>query len=447
MRVLAAGLLFTSLAAAASTPAAPTFSKDIAPILYKHCAGCHRPDDIAPMSLLDYKSARPWAKAIREAVLTRKMPPWFADARYGKFSNDARLAPEQIEAIERWVDSGAPEGDPKDLPATPLFPEGWKLGKPDIVVDIGEDYVVKPGNDSYEHFIVPTNLQQGVWIRAAEIRPGNRKVVHHVHVNLVQDEKQAGPTSIESMKSLNDFLIREGKLTRVREDAPVADNGCSADAANLPYIRGFQEGALASFLPGRAPDVFPEGLSKWVPANSKFEFVIHYAKISRDAQTDRTSVGLYLAPKPPEQALRRMDLRNFFFRIPPGDPSHEVTRCYTFERDKVLLSITPHMHYRGKDVTYDLTLPDGKHETLLLVPHYNFNWQLVYRFQEPVYAPKGSVLKVTAHYDNSPNNPFNPDPTKAIRWGDKSEEEMMTSWIEYVDGSSLRQTAAYAPAK
>jgi hypothetical protein len=357
------------------------------------------------------------------------------------------LAPEQIEAIERWVDSGAPEGDPKDLPATPLFTEGWKLGKPDIVVDIGEDYVVKPGNDSYEHFIVPTNLQEGVWIRAAEIRPGNRKVVHHVHVNLVQDEKQAGPTSIESMKSLSDFLIREGKLTRVREDAPVADNGCSADAANLPYMRGFQEGALASFLPGRAPDVFPEGSAKWVPANSKFEFVIHYAKTSRDAQTDRTSVGLYLAPKPPEQALRRMDLRNFFFRIPPGDPSHEVTRCYTFERDKVLLSITPHMHYRGKDVTYDLILPDGKHETLLLVPHYNFNWQLVYRFQEPVYVPKGSVLKVTAHYDNSLNNPFNPDPTKAIRWGDKSEEEMMTSWIEYVDGSSSRQTAAYSPAK
>src|SRR5579884_1891156 len=160
MRVLAGGLLFTSLAVAGSTPAAPTFSKDIAPIFYKHCTGCHRPDDIAPMSLLDYKSARPWAKAIREAVLTRKMPPWFADPGYGKFSNDARLAPAEIEAIKRWVDSGASEGDPKDLPAAPVFTQGWKLGKPDIVVDIGEDYVVKPGNDSYEHFIVPTNLRK-----------------------------------------------------------------------------------------------------------------------------------------------------------------------------------------------------------------------------------------------------------------------------------------------
>ncbi|HKW97712.1 MAG TPA: hypothetical protein VJN43_08245 [Bryobacteraceae bacterium] len=426
--IFALGLLF-----APHAPAAPTFSKDIAPIFYSRCVTCHRPNDIAPMSLLDYQSTRPWAKAIREAVLTRKMPPWFADPHWGSFSNDARLSAAEIDTIKAWVDDGAREGDPKDLPPAPVFVEGWRLGKPDIVVDIGQDFAVKAGNDAYEHFVVPTHFSHGIWIRAAEIRPGNRKVVHHVHVSVVQDSSQAGPTSIEAMTGLNKFLIHDGNLTRVRADAPVLDNACAANAPDLPYIHGFQEGALASFLPGRSPDVFPEGSAKWIPPGSKFEFVIHYAKTSRENQTDRTAVGLYLAPGPPETELRRMDLRNFFFRIPPGDPNHEVKRCYGFEKDKLLLSITPHMHYRGHDVTYELIRPDGRHEILLAVPHYNFNWQLVYRFKEPIRVEKGSTLIVTTHYDNSPNNPANPDPASAIRWGDKTEEEMMTSWIEYVD--------------
>ncbi|MEX2264802.1 MAG: hypothetical protein WD696_22800 [Bryobacteraceae bacterium] len=426
--LIALGFLSAALAGAA-----PTFSKDVAPIFFKHCAGCHRPNDIAPMSLLDYKSARPWAKAIRESVLTRNMPPWFADPRYGHFSNDARLSEREIETVKAWVDAGAPEGDPRALPEAPRFVEGWKLGQPDIVVDIGEDYVVKPGNDIYEHFVVETNLKEGVWIRAAEIKPGNRRVVHHVHVNLVLDQKAAGPTSIESMTSLNEFLLREGKLTRIRADAPVVDDACAANAPDLPYLRGFQEGALASFLPGRSPDVFPEGSAKWVPPGSKFDFVIHYAKTSEDRETDRTSVGLYVVPGPPKRVLRRMDLRNFFFKIPPGEPKHTVKRCYSFEKDKLLLSITPHMHYRGKDVEYLLIRPDGRREILLFVPRYNFEWQLVYRMKEPLLVEKGSTLIVTTRYDNSPNNRYNPDPAKSVRWGDKSEEEMMTSWIEYVD--------------
>jgi len=427
-RVLLFGLLALSLASAA------TFTKDVAPILFTHCAGCHRPNDIAPMSLLDYKSARPWAKAIREAVVSRKMPPWFADPHYGSFANDARLSDAEIDTIRAWVDAGAPEGDMRDLPRAPEFVEGWRLGKPDLVIDIGQDFRVKPGQDSYEHFVVPANFTGGRWIRAAEIRPGNRRVVHHVHVSVVADASEAGSTSIESMTALSSFLVRDGTLTRVRMDAPVVDNACAANLPDLPYLHGFQEGALASYLPGRAPDVFPDGSAKWIPAGSKFEFVIHYARTSDARQTDRTGVGLYLAPAPPDRILRRMDLRNFFFRIPPGDASHEVKRCYTFERDKLLLSITPHMHYRAHDVTYQLVRPSGRTETLLVVPHYDFNWQLVYRLKEPLLVEKDSRLIVTAHYDNSPNNPANPDPSQVIRWGDKSEEEMMTSWIEYFDG-------------
>jgi hypothetical protein len=436
--VWALGLLLASVAPA------PTFNKDVAPILYRRCAACHRPNDIAPMSLLDYKSARPWAKAIREAVLARKMPPWFADPHWGSFANDARLSASEIETLKTWADQGAQEGDARDLPAAPVFIEGWRLGKPDIVIDIGEDFVVKPGKDAYEHFTVQTHFTEGKWIRAAEIRPGNRRVVHHVHVSVVADEGQAGSTSIESMSALKTFLVREGTLTRIREDAPVVNDACAADAPDLPYLRGFQEGALASFLPGRAPDIFPEGTAKWIPPGSKFEFVVHYARTSTAAQTDRTSVGLYLAPGPPSRVLRRMDLRNFFFRIPPGAASHEVKRCYTFDQDRLLLSITPHMHYRGHDVRYELVQPGGRREVLLAVPSYNFNWQLVYRFKEPLQVEKGSRLMVTTHYDNSPNNPANPDPAQAIRWGDKSEEEMMTSWIEYLDvspGSAVAESA------
>ena len=176
-------------------PVAPTFTKDIAPILYKNCAGCHRPGEIAPMSLLDYESARPWAKAIRKAVVSRKMPPWFADPTHGAFANDPRLSEQEISRIKAWVDGGSPQGDARDLPPKPTFVEGWKLGKPDIVIDIGQDFAVAPGNDAYEYFTVPTNFTEGKWIRAAQILPGNRQVVHHVHVSLVMDDSRADGTN------------------------------------------------------------------------------------------------------------------------------------------------------------------------------------------------------------------------------------------------------------
>lgn len=421
------------LLAPAALVAAPTFSKDIAPIFHQHCVGCHRPKDIAPMSLLDYKSARPWAKAIRAAVINGKMPPWFADPHHGKFSNDARLSTTEIETIKAWVDAGAPAGDAREMPAPPVFAEGWRMGKPDIVIDIGEDFKITQGQDAYEHFTVATNFTEGKWIRAAEILPGNRQVVHHVHVILVQDAATMAPSSLEAMPELSKFLIHEGKLSRIRMDAPVVNDACAAGAPMLPNLTGFQEGALASFLPGRPPDIFPAGTAKWIPPGAKLEFVIHYANTPGERQTDRTSVGLYLAPGPPEQVLRRMDLRNFFMRIPPNEPNQEVKRCLTFEKDTLLLSFTPHMHYRGKDITYELIRPNGKREILLAVPRYDFNWQLVYRLMQPAHVEKGSTLVVTAHYDNSPNNAANPDPGKVIRWGDKTEEEMMTSWIEYLE--------------
>jgi hypothetical protein len=267
--ILSVGFLVSGLTAAASTL---TFTKDVAPIFYQRCVGCHRPHDIAPMSLLDYQSARPWAKAIREAVLARKMPPWFADPRWGHFSNDARLSQAEIDTIKAWADQGAKEGDPGDLPAPPAFTAGWHLGKPDIVIDIGEDHQVTPGEDAYEHFTVPTNFTAGRWIRAAEIRPGNRQVVHHVHVLLVQDNLAAmEAASTKNMPQLSRYLIREGKLSRIRQDAPVVNDACASEVPNLPFLSGFQEGGLAAFLPGRHPTYFrpaPPSGSRRAPSSS-----------------------------------------------------------------------------------------------------------------------------------------------------------------------------------
>lgn len=346
------------------------------------------------MPLIEYKSARPWAKAIREAVVARKMPPWFADPKFGSFANDPQLSEQEISTIKAWVDAGSPEGDARDLPLKPVFTDDWKLGKPDIVIDIGQDFVVWPGNEAYEYFTVPTHFTEGKWIRAAQILPGNRRAVHHVHVSVVTDQNGADSISTAFRQPLGQFWEVKDGLSRMRLDAPVVNDACAGAPPDLPNLSGFEEGSFTAMLP-----------------------------------------GLYLASRPPERPMRRLDLRNRYFLIPAGAGNHEVKRCYEFESDKLLVSITPHMHYRGKDARYELVRPDGRRETLLHVAPYDFNWQLLYRFREPVYVEKGSRLIVTFTYDNSPNNPANPDPARAVRWGDRSEDEMMTSWIEYLDAA------------
>ena len=435
MRLFAAALTFASIALAT-----PNFTKDVAPIFYKNCVGCHRPGEIAPMSLLDYQSARPWGKAIRAAVLTGKMPPWFADPRYGEFANDARLTKQEIETIKGWVDGGSVEGDPRDLPTAPKFVEGWRLGPPDVVIDIGQSFQVPPGRDLYKDFTVPTNFTEGRWIRAAQVLPGDRKLVHHAHVYVLSSERVPAPevATKSTAGMLAGFAEVQDGLSRVRDDAPVINDACAGNQG-LPNLAGFEEGSLATLLPGKPPDVFDVfgdgSTAKYIPPGAKLRFQIHYAKVAQ-ADSDRTRIGLYLAPKPPEKPLKRVDLRNRFFVIPAGAANHEVKRCYDVEQDKLLIAITPHMHYRGKDATYELLHADGRRETLLAVPRYSFDWQLQYRFKTPVLMEKGSRMVVTFHYDNSPSNPANPDPGKAIRWGDRSEDEMMVTWTETLDASS-----------
>src|SRR5450432_4884188 len=298
MRLLATGFTFASfIMAAPIAMATPNFTRDVAPILFKNCVGCHRPGQIAPMSLLNYQSARPWGKAIRESVVTRKMPPWFADPRYGEFANDARLTKREIDTVTAWVDGGAAEGDPRDLPTPPQFVEGWQLGKPDLVVDIGQDFLVPAGQDRYQDFVVSTNFTEGKWIRAAQVLPGNRKLVHHVHVYVVSNDSVPAPgPATKGAAGLGGFMDIEGGLSRVRDDAPVIDNACTG-SQDLPNMAGFEEGSLATLLPGKPPDVFDVfgdgSTAKYIPPGARLRFQIHYAKVAQ-ADTDRTSVGLYL---------------------------------------------------------------------------------------------------------------------------------------------------------
>ena len=422
-----------------------TYSADVAPILYKHCATCHHPDDIAPMALLTYQQTRPWAAAIREAVLTRQMPPWKADPRYGKWSNDWSLSDQEIATIKGWVDQGAREGDPQRSPAPPVFSTDWRIGKPDVVISIPPHSLTADGPDEYEYFTVPTNFTEDKWVVAAELRPGNRKIVHHAHVFVsapakpkpanAKKEEPADPQSAYA-----DWLrVHEGKLSWMRYEAPVIDDGCIVDdnsywPGDKPRDENFGSGGLiSSYLPGRGPDVYPQGTARKIPAGSNIGFQIHYSKATKKPEMDTTSVGLIFAKEPPQQVAKRVDLSNYFFRIPAGDPNVEVTECHTFKQDMYLTSLTPHMHLRGKDARFDATYPDGRKETLLLVPHYNFNWQITYRMEEPKFIPKGTRLAIVSHFDNSPNNPLNPDPAKVVRWGEASEMEMMDGWIEYLD--------------
>ena len=445
--IAASLVLSASIIANSGSAKDVTFNKDVAPIFYKNCAECHRSNDIAPMPLMTYKEARAWARSIKEKVVKREMPPWSPDPKYGEFTNDHRLAQKDIDTIVAWVDQGAKEGDAKDLLPTPEFTstDGWRLGKPDAVFDIGQEFTVNANTpDTIQSFIVPTNFKEDKWVTAAEILPGNRKVVHHV-IAFIQtpemiEQFKKGEGRARALMQSNVFY-REGTLLKVKADAPVIDDGCSAPNGGSAFKRpGAGEGGdafglfLAGYAPGKGIDVFPPGTAKKVPAGSMLVFQMHYSSYGgkfEGIQGDRTRLGLHFTSKPPERSLKTVGIQNHYFKLPAGDGNHEVTACYTFDVDVSLTSYMPHMHLRGKDMKYDVIYPDGRQETLLWVPKFSFSWQTMYYLKKPVSIPKGAKLIVTAHFDNSDKNKYNPDPAKTIRWGDPTYEEMMIGWMEY----------------
>jgi hypothetical protein len=420
-----------------TSPKNITFSKDVAPIFYKSCVECHRPGEAAPFSVLNYKDLRPWAKSIKEKVISRQMPPWHADPHVGRWANDPRLTQAQIDTISAWVDGGAAEGNPKDLPPAPQFVEGWTMGKPDVVIEMPEEYTVEAsGPDEYQYFDVPTNFKEDKYIQMAEARPGNRKVVHHIiafvvppgqpNLNMVPKEKRSA--ALEG--SLKDTpFYRDGFLIRMKKDQPIYNDGSEVPA----NLKGFNnvDDFLTAYAPGSDYGEWKQGMAKKVPAGATIRFQVHYSKVAGSVQKDRSMVGMIFSKEPPEKLMRTRAVSNVFFEIPPNADRHKVIAYWKPSLDVNLYSLMPHMHYRGVAMEYKVFYPDGKSEVLLNVPAYSFNWQMSYRPQTPIRIPAGSKIQVTGYFDNSTKNKYNPDPSKAVRQGEPTYDEMMMGFLDY----------------
>lgn len=402
-------------AAAAQTP---TFTKDVAPILDRNCVICHRKGDIAPMSLTSYEDARPWAKSIKAQVATGKMPPWHATEPRGTFSNDRRLTDREKETLVAWVDHGAPKGDSKDLPPVPTFAAGWEIGKPDLVLSMDKPFAVpESGTIRYQYVQIPTNFTEDKWVKAIEVRPGVRSVVHHI---LVFSKEPEGK-------------IAQPPFTPVVPKMPAFGTN---DGDKSPGV------LIATTAPGTNAMTFTEGTALRIKTGSVLTFQIHYTANGK-ATEDKSSVGLIFAKEPPQQEMRTSAFMNPMFTLPPGDPNKEVDSAIEFNQDAHIHAIFPHTHVRGKDWSYQVVYADGRKEQVLSVPHYDFNWQTYYTFTKPLAMPKGSRLEAVAHYDNSENNPSNPDPKIAVHWGEQTWQEMQYTGLTFtVDQTEKAQTPA-----
>jgi peroxiredoxin len=364
-----------------------TYHRDVAAILADRCQPCHRPRQVAPFSLRDYPEARRWAAAIAEAVEDYRMPPWHADPRYGRFANDRSLTARQRATLLAWVEQGCPEGDPVDEPSPRPFPDSWSIGTPDAIYEMPEPFEVPAhGTVPIQRFRIASGLSEDRWIQAAEMQAGDRSFVF-----------------IEPHRDNPGALARTGPV-------------------------------LVAYVPGDAPSIYPPGIAKRIPAGSDLLFEVHYTPTGR-RRVDRSRVGLIYAREPVhhEAVFRGVSDRSLV--IPPGAADYPSRASYTFPRPVHLLSLFPHMHMRGKDFRIIAAFPDGRRETLLSVPAYDYAWQSVYRLAEPMALPAGTRIECLAHFDNSAANLVNPDPTATVRWGDNTTDEMMIGYLEYYEDS------------
>jgi hypothetical protein len=404
MRWVTLAGMFCAVAAAQNQP--PTFYKDILPILQNHCQECHRPGEIAPMPLLNYEQTRPWAKAIKANTLEGKMPPWPADPHFGKFANDRSLTKAELNTLAAWADTGAAEGRTSDAPPPQAWVDGWNIPKPDVVIRMPEAFnVPAKGTIEYQHVIVPTGFTEDKWIQAVELRPSNRAVVHHAIV----------------------FLREPGSPWLAGKPPGVVFGPANAQEA-LINVGGGGLDMLTTYTPGVAPDVWQPGQAQLVKAGTDLVFQIHYTA-NGTAGTDQTSIGLVFAKEPPKERIVSALAAGSGFRIPAGDANYSASAMLTVRTPMTLVNLLPHMHLRGKAFQYDVIYPDGRTETILKVDKWSLHWQLSYTLAEPLALPVGTRVKVTAWWDNSANNPANPDPTKDVYWGAQSWDEMLSGFM------------------
>jgi hypothetical protein len=405
LKRLAAIALYASVLLAARNNAGPppSFYKDVLPILQQHCQSCHRAGEPTPMPLLDFSGTKPWTRTIFEAITSRRMPPWYADPSIGHFANDRSLSSAEIQTISAWVAAGAQPGDPKEAPKPLHWVEGWSIGQPEIVFEVPSVFNVPvSGIVPYQYAIVPTHFTKDTWIRLAEVRPGDRVHTHHIVVSVREPDS----------------------------------NWLAGEPVGVPFTLNpheFGGGVPGEFLAGYGPGAMPEllapGQAKLVKAGSDLVFQLHYTTDGRPG-CDQSRIGLVLSHEPPHQRVLMLAAANVHFLIPPGDPDYQLDAQVTLRAEATLVSLLPHMHWRGKSFEFRVVFPDGRTETLLRVPHYSYNWQFSYYLATPLRLPPGSSIECTAHFDNSAANPVNPDPTKAVRFGPQSWDEMMIGYFE-----------------
>lgn len=375
-----------------------TFTKQVAPIFQKRCEECHRAGGMAPMSLVTYEESRPWARAIREKVASREMPPFHAAGAVGRYLNDPRLTGEEVATITKWVDGGALKGDPKDMPAPVRWKDDWALGEPDLVVKPRQPYTIKASKqDQYVFFVFDYVFPEDTWIRSVVTRPGNLRAVHHANTHVVTPMLKAP----ESGYFEGDFE---------------------------PSARGAI--MVAGWAPGVQPVMLADGMAIRLPKGMRLGIQIHYAPAEKET-TDQTEVGVYFADGLIKKHMKVMMGDRKDLNIPPNDPNYSLTSTKTFDSDAIIHFYHVHMHLRGKSYLMRLTYPDGRQETTLEVPRYDFNWQRTYVLNQPAPVPKGTKVDFIGTYDNSSKNKFNPDPTQTVKWGEKTTDEMMQGRIFY----------------
>jgi hypothetical protein len=388
--------------------AAPTFYKDVLPILQDHCQSCHQAGEIAAMPLVTYEQTRPRARAMAHAVEMKTMPPWFADPRFGHFANDTSLTEEQIAKIVEWANAGAPAGDASGAPPPRKWAKLWDIPQPDLVAKMPEAVQIPAeGEVEYTYEIVPTHFAEDRWVQMSEFRPGSPAHVHHAVVYIRPPDSP--------------WL----------QHAPVGKPFTASvlsDPAERRQAHETTSDLLLVYAPGSSPDQWPDGMAKFVPAGSDLVFQMHYTT-NGSADQDQTSIGLVFAKAPPKQRVITLQLNNHALIIPPGADDFRVEVQGTLPDDATLLSLFPHMHVRGKRFEYDIVHDDGSVEVLLRVS-YHFHWQLSYRLAEPRRLKAGTKLRAIAWYDNSKNNPHNPDPEKTVTWGDQTSDEMMVGFFD-----------------
>ena len=394
----------------------PTFYHDVLPILNKHCQRCHRPGEVAPMPFVTYEQTRHYARAIQQAVRSKHMPPWFADPRFGRFSNDPSLSAEEITKLSHWADINAPRGDPHDAPPAQPWIKGWNILKqPDLVIKMPKPVAIPAhGEIEYTYEIVPMGLTEDKWVQISELRPSSREHVHHAVVYVRPPESRW--------------------LRRVPVGLPFTASSLT-DEQDRRDAHGTDSDMLLVYAPGSLPDHWPDGIAKFIQRGSDLVFQMHYTTNGR-RDTDQTSIGIIFAKEPPKQRVLMLQLTNSHFTIPPGVDDYRVESRGTLPNDATLLSFLPHMHLRGKRFEYNIIHPDGKIETLLRV-NYHFHWQLSYRLAEPRFLKAGTTLQAVAWYDNSKKNPHNPDPASAVTWGDQTSDEMMVGFFDVAVPAAL----------